>query len=113
MIDIDKLEQLAKAATPGPWRFINRQDNQFVAYRKPGAARGNLYAICALPGVTAKTKDFRYIAAANPTAVLALIAELRKLREFVQWAHDEADPWAASFDAIRTKARAALKDTPS
>ena len=81
-IDLDKLEQLAEAATPGPWRFLNRPDNQFVTYRKPGAARGDLYAICALPGVTAKTKDFKYIAALSPDVTLAMIAELRKLRDF-------------------------------
>ena len=96
MIDIDKLEALAKA------------DMEYIASIDPTLA------------LTGELRRLR---------MLKLIAELRKLREFVHWAHDEADnscarrcretgkrhkndPWAASFDAIRTKARAA-KDTAS
>lgn len=71
-IDLDELERLAKAATPGPWIFVN------VGYTFSQSAQ---YSIEPSPGVSVwehNRKDADYIAAANPATVLALIARVRK-----------------------------------
>lgn len=86
-MDIAKLKQLAEAATPGPW------DNHcgylvraiFGDYAAPISVLETPYR----PG--AKTdrvmqeqyRNADFIAAANPTAVLELIAELERLRAIV------------------------------
>lgn len=74
-IDIDRLEALAKAAqaaSPSPWQFLDRDDNQFVVTLKSRP-------VCALGGVHARTAEFQHIAAADPTTILALCARIRLL----------------------------------
>lgn len=66
MIDIDKLEQLAEAATPGPWIPTDT------------------------PGLALTINNMEYIASVDPTTVLALIAELRKLRAVVDATGDRS-----------------------
>lgn len=88
-INLDELERLAKAAQPGPWKFLDSSGNQFVTYHKPGAKRGDRHSICALPGFGAKTKEFKFIAAANPATVLWLIARVRKLEAVAKAAAKE------------------------
>ena len=69
---IKELRKLAEDATPGPW-----------------AKRGYVPGIgCGVDGVTAvahhtNSADSAYIAAANPAAILALIAEIDSLRDEV------------------------------
>lgn len=66
-IDLDTLEAIAKAATPGPWETKAGQDfSEILANSKNIALVGSQH------------KDAAFIAAANPTTMLALIAELRK-----------------------------------
>ena len=65
----DELYALAKAATPGPWKYqaVNRigKNDAFVP------------------------EDARYIAAAHPAAVIALIDEVRRLKaERDVWVHN-------------------------
>lgn len=66
-VDLDALEAIAKAATPGPWK----------------AGRYHVLADADLEPITyrATVADIRFIAAADPSTVLALIAELRQERE--------------------------------
>jgi hypothetical protein len=79
MIDIDKLEALAKAATPGEW----------ISYTPIGAALNPWEATFVagpIPRYMDRSQGFcpadgNYIGAANPQVVLALIAEVRALRE--------------------------------
>jgi hypothetical protein len=73
MTDLDRLEELAKAATPGPWLNI---DGGIEAY-----VNGNSWSIVhddeeeyILPSRT----DAAYIAAASPDVVLDLIARARQ-----------------------------------
>lgn len=61
MIDIEKLETLAKAATPAWWANL---------------AISKSVGPHLIPGV-----DAEHIAAANPAAILELCAEVRRLRE--------------------------------
>ncbi|KTC59088.1 hypothetical protein [Pseudomonas savastanoi] len=62
-VDIEKLEALAKAATKGPW---------FSGGTWVSTERGNSVADCA-------RGDEKFIAAANPTAVLELIADQKRM----------------------------------
>lgn len=79
MIDIDKLEALAKAATPGEW----------ISYTPIGAALNPWEATFVagpIPRYMDRSQGFcpadgNYIGASNPQVVLALIAEVRVLRE--------------------------------
>jgi hypothetical protein len=73
---LDTISKRAEAATPGPWEFENRPDNQFVN-------AGNIN-ICALAGIFAHTEDFQFIAAAR-TDVPALDKALRRAMECVNY----------------------------
>lgn len=76
-IDLDELERLAKAATPGPWeyRLVGRQANIIMADTEP---------LCATKYSHNKSHDAAYIVAAC-NAVPELVARIRELerqREF-------------------------------
>lgn len=73
-INIEELERLAKAATSGPWR---RQDF-FCGHERNGINDSNDGCICSSFGGRKRPEDFDFIAAANPSAVLALIDRLKK-----------------------------------
>lgn len=75
-LDIVKLEALAKAATQGEWGY----DGSYVCTARIETGTKyvetwNAVADCNLPDNT------KFIAAANPAAVLELIAELKQLRK--------------------------------
>ena len=75
MSNIDKqaLRQLATRATPGPWE----EENGEVWIMRNGTANSILTSICG--DDTSGQQDFdnaRFISAANPTTVLALLDEL-------------------------------------
>lgn len=72
MFDLDKLEELAKAATPGPWQFFDEEGECYSSAPATGAFLVEYGA-----SVDQKLLDVNYIAAANPAAVLALIEEVR------------------------------------
>lgn len=77
MTDYSELKRLAEAATAGPWV----SGGNWVS-----TVRGNSVADC-------PRGDEEFIAAANPAAVLALIAEneaLRKDAERYRWLRDGA-----------------------
>jgi len=78
MIDLDKLEALARAATPGPWHFLFVESDD-SAYPSDGC---HVYADNKKPLITDDDapceSDSIYIAAANPAAVLELIALARQ-----------------------------------
>lgn len=71
-IDLDELERLANAATPGRWvtfgdrRAIDPKIVRWLGMHKPE---------------TQGKKNAEYIAAARPEVILPLIAEVRQLRE--------------------------------
>ena len=95
MSDHSELKRLAEAATPGPWAY----DGSYVcpARTEDGTTYVELWrsiADCHQP------ENTKFIAAANPAAVLALIAEVESLREHKQLLVDlrEADgyeSWAS------------------
>jgi hypothetical protein len=79
-IDLDRIEQLARAATPGPWdnhsvngdpiESVWLEDGNVVATWAIKEPRFELHAPQA-------REDAAFIAAANPTAVLELVQRLR------------------------------------
>lgn len=90
MIDLDQLEQAARAATAGEWTHISYPSGtEFIRFGAEGPNRSYrgahiTYADIAALGLsdeeTARGKwaDAAFIAAANPAVILALIERLRK-----------------------------------
>jgi hypothetical protein len=104
-IDLDKLEELAKAATPGPWigdRIDGTVKYDIVAGDYPNGEfeivcrgnNGNNFGFM-------KREDEDYTLAANPTAILELIAEVRNLRETIR---KQASSARAGMDAAKRAA---------
>ncbi|OBR52349.1 ead/Ea22-like family protein [Paraburkholderia tropica] len=76
MTDLDKLEELAEAATPGPWRAESCGiDDCWCEVVNCDSREEGVSGSGAL-----SKRDARYIAAANPATILTLIAEVRALR---------------------------------
>lgn len=104
--DLDLLEALAKAATPGPWYFGHDDDDnamsRYTVLAKPQEGR-SVPDDAAIAATLLQARPFlgrwrdngfgepdglweenaAYIAAANPEAVLALIADARRYRHHV------------------------------
>jgi hypothetical protein len=77
--DIDKLRALAEAATPGPWsheavRFMQHDVHTPDSVEADGMSTITCWHRC----------DAAFIAAFNPTAVLALLDELAALRKVAE-----------------------------
>lgn len=106
MIDLDELDRLAKAATPGEWRATTCGS---AGERFLGLTEDDACSIESADGLTVATDgasdechhifrsaDANFIAAANPSAVLELVAEVRRLRAgiddvFFKLRHDAYD----------------------
>ncbi len=84
-VDLDALELVARAATPGPFDIERRDDDcgamDYVIY-----GVGGDFCICfdqsdreEPRSATKARRDSTFIAAANPTVVLELVAEIRRL----------------------------------
>jgi hypothetical protein len=121
MIDIDKLEMLAKAATPGPWHSpglgeVHDDHNDKVildvCWQEVGVPFEDSFS-------GGRQDDAHFVAAANPAAIIALIAEVRALRDAA--AIKDASPtverepvecsqwrWRNGMSAPRTCARCGL-----
>ena len=59
-MNINELEQLAKAATPGPWKLSGTEH----------VVAGGNYVVA----LDCRSEDAKHIAAANPSAIIELIA---------------------------------------
>ena len=83
-IDLDALETLARKATPGPWQALTTgvrygdhwyiaDDGESIAYatKNDGDPRDKC------------RENAEYIAAANPSTILTLIADLRRAQECI------------------------------
>lgn len=91
MIDLDELEAKAKAATPGPWYADEHLDTELLCnevgetipgwqfYNADNWPLGAIWSDMG-PEITA-APNVAFIAAANPTAVLALIVRIRDLED--------------------------------
>jgi len=81
VVDLDRLEAMAKAATPGPWAHFNDQGASSVLAVRPVSTVVQFDA--------ASHADVAFIAALHPGTALALIAEVKRLRELVEEAYWE------------------------
>ncbi len=93
------IRELASKAMPGPWEFVDGSGNQFVT-------DFNGHAICALPGVFAKTNEFRFIAAMSPELAIAYEDCVEALRKALPKLRDEPEYNSAKYalaalDAVR------------
>lgn len=97
MVDIEKLKELALAATPGPWRECGHD--------RGGCSCGQIWSTVAdMPVAQSERGDeeigkipehivkanARFIATACPATVLALIAEVERLRARFEYIEDRA-----------------------
>jgi hypothetical protein len=81
-MNIKELKLLAEAATPGPWEY--QKDRKDFPVNGYVTVRDCIYSVCVLPyeGIRADdrvTDNGRFIAAANPAAVLELIQQRNEL----------------------------------
>ncbi|HHX0959344.1 TPA: ead/Ea22-like family protein [Pseudomonas aeruginosa] len=82
MTDHAELRRLAKAATPGPWRVQTG-----CSWRRIGtdSGDGDVLRPCThphdgWPDIVAPAENLKYIASANPKAILALLDEIDRLK---------------------------------
>ena len=102
MKDHSELKILAETATPGPW--VAQHPN--AGQRGSEVASGNrLNQVCADLGPS----NALYIAAANPTVVLALVAEVEGLRK-LPTAWSEVYEQSDELDALRDEKLAWLSE---
>jgi len=76
---LSDLRQKAEAATEGPWNRQGLASLLRYAQKHDGPWNDDEYIDCSLP--LPEEKDADYIAAANPAVVLALVAEVERLRD--------------------------------
>lgn len=102
-MNTDELKRLAEAATPGPWFVVGPPWNQNADFIVAGSNDPHTGQY------VADTENFdgdgenvqenaAYIAAANPAAILELIAELERIKAlspagFVQHLNELNDEW--------------------
>ena len=97
-VDIDKLEALEKAATPGPWV----RDGLKVE----GAQPGHMHDIAALYDLASATPHGEAGANAELVAMIPeLVREVRELRGIAEAAREQrakvlAAPWRAPWDLV-------------
>jgi hypothetical protein len=88
-IDLEGLEEKARAASPGPW-VVHADGMEFGGSDRstnPGVDTADGQVVCwwgtGLCGIP-QNPDAEFIASANPATVLALIEEVRSLRQMLQ-----------------------------
>lgn len=86
--ELDELERLAKAATPGPWWEEDLDGEGFYWSIHAGTKDGpDELVLAQADGLLEEHEDranFRFIAAANPQTVLELIARARLVCRLIQ-----------------------------
>lgn len=94
MIDLDELERIAKAATPGTWTW--RDTNDLRTLHDTGKHRYGAQVLYVADDVDdvamVSDDDAEYIGAASPATILALIAELRAYRDADSKRHEAPIP---------------------
>lgn len=88
-MNTEELKKLAMAATPGPWAYSN--DSKDFPVNGYVTVRDCIYSVCVLPYEGIRTDDRvtdngLFIAAANPAAILALIAEIARFTQDAEMA---------------------------
>ncbi|MCT9017121.1 hypothetical protein N6G05_26580 [Cupriavidus gilardii] len=105
-LNLDELERLAKAATPGPWEWWT--SNSFLRLSGPDGRDGGVLYACNIRNeyatVVVSEADRRFIAEAR-TALPALIARIRELEQERDHYRMAAEAEARFADEARAKVR--------
>ncbi len=79
-----ELERLAKLATQGEWEFIEFENNLGgVGSSIVSGSKNICHDETYYPSAPSQ-KDMQFIAAANPAAILSLLADIRRLEEEIK-----------------------------
>ena len=99
MINLEYLEAVAKAATPGPWQVTGSEDEVETAWtpqergakKRPGVCIDEPLCVVCAGDYTGgcRPADASYIAAVNPAAVLELIEELQEKNALLEEIFDD------------------------
>lgn len=84
MVNMDELEQLARAATPGPWEYVQDGDEMSGELRVEGTDGRDRDYIGLIADNTWGHENGHFIAAANPAVVLELVQRLRAAEAIVR-----------------------------
>lgn len=116
LIDLESLEQKARAASPGPW-VVHADGMEFGSSNRstnPGIDTADGQVVCwwgtGLCGIPQKP-DAEFIASANPETVLAMVEEIRSLRQQLEQQKDTSRTITLSgcefteHDLLRTAVR--------
>lgn len=79
--DLKELERLARAATPGPWTYDGDTWELSAPSRKGKVEIATIETGWTEPMESEQQANIAYILAANPAAILSLIAELEQARK--------------------------------
>ena len=85
-MDLEKLKELAQAATPGPWEKCGGTTPKYTGICTAEDVPiidefADSIDVDGAPGYEQQAANARYIAAAHPQAMLELIAENERLRD--------------------------------
>lgn len=108
-VDLDALALLAEAASPGPWGRDDAINDHCMITCGTEPDGAHIYVAQAWT----ETSDAEFIAAANPSCVLSLIQEIRRLRALVEEAFCERrsmQPGPVQYDSewLMSDARTSL-----
>ncbi len=108
MTDLDELEQLARAATPGEWKY--RHHPRLGGFVEAPMSRGMNYGLEVLGDDYTgygddeqKSADAQYIAAANPATLLVLLDRLRKAEAEREQLREDAEKWRRHIEELRRR----------
>ena len=79
--DLKELERLARAATPGPWTYDGDTWELSAPSRKGKVEIATIETGWTEPMESEQQANIAYILAANPAAILSLIAELEQAKK--------------------------------
>lgn len=110
-MNIEELEKMARAATPGPWRWDNADEGRNEIYAPDRwLFKEGFNPMAGDPsGADFSTDDWRFIAAVNPETVLKLIAAAKATRKILAGHYNYGEVTPKDF-AAADKALRALDD---
>lgn len=107
MTDIAKLKEAAEKATPGPWGASKTAFHKLPDAKNYVAISGGGLSICKMTGSegmqAADVPDAQFIALANPSTILSLIARMEALEEALTRIAKRATHDAEDTDADRKR----------
>ena len=113
MIDIDKIEAAANAATPGPWEAAGPSfGEQLPKYLNCVGAMDddeNFVDVCVSPFEEDEcaSADMAFIATANPTTVLEMVGMIRERDAVLKQALEALERWHSGNQKVTLHTRQA------